>query len=123
MSTLGQPRQFERATDTSAWGLPSDVLLLRSEPALSASSSHSLTERRIADFDRKLKSIDVIDMLSDLFLLRGVPEHIRSDNDSEFVAKAVQERISAVGATTAYIRPPLRAHSTSAKLRLARMIG
>jgi DNA-binding transcriptional LysR family regulator len=29
-------------------------------------------------------------MLSDLFLLRGVPEHIRSDNDSEFVAKAVQ---------------------------------
>jgi len=55
--------------------------------------------------------------------LRGVPEHIRSDNDSEFVAKAVQERITAVGATTAYIRPPLRAHSTSAKLRLARMIG
>ena len=38
MSTLGQPRQFERATDTSAWGLPSDVLLLRSEPALSANS-------------------------------------------------------------------------------------
>jgi len=73
--------------------------------------------------DRKLKSIDVIDVPSDLFILRGVPEHIRSDIDSEFVAKAVQERITAVGATTAYIRPPLRAHSTSAKLRLARMIG
>ena len=30
--------------------------------------------------DRKLKSTDVIDVLSDLFILRGVPEHIRSDN-------------------------------------------
>ena len=29
---------------------------------------------------RRLKSIDVIDVLSDLFILRGVPEHIRSDN-------------------------------------------
>ena len=88
-----------------------------------ARSSHSLIRSRTTGIDRKLKSIDVIDMLSDLFLLRGVPEHIRSDNGSEFVAKAVQERITAVGATTAYIRPPLRAHSTSAKLRLARMIG
>src|SRR4051794_16065469 len=30
--------------------------------------------------DRKLKAIDVIDVLSDLFILRGVPGHIRSDN-------------------------------------------
>ena len=29
---------------------------------------------------RKLKSMDVIDMLSDLFILRGVAGHIRSDN-------------------------------------------
>ena len=29
---------------------------------------------------RKLKSIDVIDVLSELFVLRGVPGHIRSDN-------------------------------------------
>ena len=39
--------------------------------------------------DRKLKSADVIDVLSDQFILRGVPEHIRSDNGPEFVAKAV----------------------------------
>ena len=55
--------------------------------------------------DRRLKSIDVIDVLSDLFILRGVPEHIRSDNGPEFVAKAVQEWIGAVGAKTAYIAP------------------
>jgi putative transposase len=52
---------------------------------------------------RKLKAIDVIDVLSDLFILRGVPAYIRSDNGPEFVAKAVQEWIAAVGAKTAYI--------------------
>ena len=55
--------------------------------------------------DRKLKSTDVIDVLSDLFILRGVPEHVRSDNGPEFVAKTVQEWITAVGAKTAYIAP------------------
>jgi transposase InsO family protein len=53
--------------------------------------------------DRKLKAIDVIDVLSDLFILRGVPTHIRSDNGPEFVAQAVQTWIAAVGAKTAYI--------------------
>src|SRR5215207_5567357 len=67
--------------------------------------------RRLADeclairVARKLKAIDVIDVLSDLFILRGVPGHIRSDNGPEFIAKAVQEWISAVGAKTAYIAP------------------
>jgi len=55
--------------------------------------------------DRKLKSTDVIDVLSDLFILRGVPGHVRSDNGPEFVAKAVQDWIKAVGAKTAYIAP------------------
>jgi putative transposase len=55
--------------------------------------------------DRRLKSTDVIDVLSDLFILRGVPGHIRSDNGPEFVAKAVQAWIHAVGAKTAYIEP------------------
>ena len=54
---------------------------------------------------RKLGSVDVVDVLSDLFILRGVPEHIRSDNGSEFVAKIVREWIAAVGAKTAYIEP------------------
>jgi putative transposase len=54
---------------------------------------------------RKLKAVDVIDVLSDLFILRGVPGHIRSDNGPEFVAKAVREWITAVGAKTAYIEP------------------
>nr|WP_114385284.1 IS3 family transposase [Methylorubrum zatmanii] len=54
---------------------------------------------------RKLKAVDVIDVLSDLFILRGVPEHVRSDNGPEFVAKSVQAWIMGVGAKTAYIAP------------------
>jgi putative transposase len=55
--------------------------------------------------DRRLKSVDVIDVLADQFILRGVPEHIRSDNGPEFIARAVQDWIAAVGAKTAYIAP------------------
>ena len=55
--------------------------------------------------DRRLKGADVIDVLSDLFILRGVPGHVRSDNGPEFVAKAVQAWITGVGAKTAYIAP------------------
>jgi putative transposase len=54
---------------------------------------------------RKLNSIDVVDLLSDLFILRGIPGHVRSDNGPEFIAKAVRAWIAAVGATTAYIEP------------------
>ena len=55
--------------------------------------------------DRKLNSGNVIDVLSDLFILRGIPSFIRSDNGPEFVAQAVQDWIKAVGAKTAYIEP------------------
>jgi len=54
---------------------------------------------------RKLNSIDVIDVLTDLFILRGPPAFIRSDNGPEFVAEAVRRWIEAVGAKTAYIEP------------------
>jgi transposase InsO family protein len=54
---------------------------------------------------RKLNSTDVIDVLSELFLSRGIPGHIRSDNGPEFIAEAVQKWIAAVGSKTAYIAP------------------
>ena len=54
---------------------------------------------------RKLSSIDVIDVLTDLFILRGIPTWIRSDNGPEFVAEAVRRWIAAVGARTAFIEP------------------
>ncbi|WP_372993899.1 IS3 family transposase [Sulfitobacter sp.] len=54
---------------------------------------------------RKLNSTDVVDALTDLFILRGPPEYIRSDNGPEFIAKKVRAWIGAVGAKTAFIAP------------------
>ena len=56
--------------------------------------------------DRRLKAVDVIDVLSDLFILRGrARTHQGRTMGPEFVAKAAQEWIAAVGARTAYIAP------------------
>jgi putative transposase len=52
---------------------------------------------------RRLDSSHVLEVLADLCLVRGVPEHIRSDQGSEFVATAVKDWIAAVGAKTAYV--------------------
>ncbi len=54
---------------------------------------------------RKLSSVDVIDALTDLFIMRGPPAYVRSDNGPEFVAEAVRRWIAAVGAQTAFIEP------------------
>ena len=55
--------------------------------------------------DRKLNSTDVINALTDLFVLHWVPAFIRSDNDSEFIVQAVRDWIAAIGAKTVYIVP------------------
>ena len=71
---------------------------------------------------RRLNSGDVIDALTDLFIMRGVPAYIRSDNGPEFVAQAVQDWIKAVGAKTAYIEPgsPLSGHRHAMPCRAVR---
>ena len=55
--------------------------------------------------NRKLNSTDVVDALTDLFILRGPPAYIRSDNGPEFVAEKVRKWITAVGAKMAFIEP------------------
>jgi transposase InsO family protein len=54
---------------------------------------------------RRLNSYDLIETLADVMLIHGVPEHIRSDNGPEFVAKKLRNWLSAVGAQTLYIEP------------------
>ena len=54
---------------------------------------------------RKPTSIDKIDAVSDLSILRGVPAYMRSDHGPEFVAEAVRKWIAAVGAKTAFTQP------------------
>jgi transposase InsO family protein len=54
---------------------------------------------------RHITSGDVTEQLYELFLLRGVPEHIRSDNGTEFTAKAVRKWLNRVGVNTLFIEP------------------
>ena len=55
--------------------------------------------------DRKLKSSDVLEVLSDLFILKGIPDYIRSDNGSEFTAIMLREWLTRIGTRTLYIEP------------------
>ena len=57
------------------------------------------------DVAKRLTSEDVLERLSDLFVHRGVPEHIRSGNGSEFTAKCVREWLGRVGVRTLFIEP------------------
>lgn len=57
------------------------------------------------DVARRLNHESVLDRLAELFTRRGTPDHIRSDNGSEFTAKAVREWLKSVGVKTLYITP------------------
>ena len=55
--------------------------------------------------DRHIKSDDVLYCLADLFLIHGIPDHIRSDNGPEFTVKAVRQWLKCIGVETLYIEP------------------
>jgi transposase InsO family protein len=55
--------------------------------------------------NRKLNSQDVIDELFKLFIYRGIPDYIRSDNGGEFTAKAVRKWLNRLGVKTLFIDP------------------
>ena len=54
---------------------------------------------------RRFTSMDVIEVLSDLFLSRGMPEHIRSDNGPEFTSKAIQKWLNNLEVGPLFIEP------------------
>ena len=54
---------------------------------------------------RKLTAADLIEVMEKLVTQRGVPTHIRSDNGSEFVARALQGWLADRQVKTLYIEP------------------
>jgi transposase InsO family protein len=57
------------------------------------------------EVQRRLNSRDVLERLAELFMDRGVPEHIRSDNGPEFTAKAVREWLARLEVKPLFIEP------------------
>lgn len=54
---------------------------------------------------RQTTAVEVIEQLADLFLARGIPDHLRSDNGSEFTAKIIRGWLRRLGVKTLYIEP------------------
>jgi len=57
------------------------------------------------EVERSIRAVDVIDILAQVFLIRGVPRHVRSDNGPEFIALAMRRYLDAAGVGTLYIEP------------------
>ena len=55
--------------------------------------------------NRRITSPDVLDQLFHLFLFRGIPEHIRSDNGPEFTAREIRKWLNRLGVKTLFIEP------------------
>jgi len=54
---------------------------------------------------RRIRANDVIDILADVMVERGIPEYLRSDNGPEMIAKVLRNWLARVGTKTAYIMP------------------
>ena len=59
----------------------------------------------VLEVRRSFTSADVIDVLRELFAIRGAPRHIRSDNGPEFIAQAIRSWLSSARVETLYIEP------------------
>jgi putative transposase len=57
------------------------------------------------EVNRRLTSREVIDVLADLQVVRGVPRHIRSDNGPEFIAQAIRRWLERTDVKSLYIEP------------------
>ena len=57
------------------------------------------------DMSRSYRSEDIINRLSELFVMYGTPDYIRSDNGPEFIAKAIQQWLKQLDVKTLYVEP------------------
>ena len=54
---------------------------------------------------RRIGADEVIEQLANAMIVYGIPEHIRSDNGPEFVARRLRGWLCDIGVKTAYIEP------------------
>jgi len=98
-------RRAERKDHVWAW----DFVFDRTENGraikwLSLVDEHT-RECLALEVNRRMTSEDALDVLRDLFVIRGVPTCIRSDNGPEFIARAIRQFLAAAGVETLYIEP------------------
>ena len=57
------------------------------------------------DVERRINDQSVLERLTDLFRRRGVPDHLRSDNGSEFTAEGVRDCLKRLAVKELFIEP------------------
>ena len=88
-----------------------ELRFCKSDDARWASAADSGGDRRVyveclaLRVERRLGSLQVIEVLADVMLEWGIPEHMRSDNGPEFIAKELRKWLEQVGTKTMYIEP------------------
>jgi putative transposase len=65
--------------------------------------------------ERRWSSAKVIEALADVMVMKGVPEHLRSDNGPEFVARDLRKWLAGTGARTAYIEQEAQGRTATVK--------
>jgi len=94
-------RCHHKCCKTDEEALRSDIIGLATKTLIDEYSRYCLSLL----VNRSIKSDDVLDTLSSLFLIYGIPENIRSDNGPEFTAKSVRKWLERIGVNTAFIEP------------------
>lgn len=87
---------YDRAMERTSDGRPLRILAIIDEYTRECLALH---------VTRRTRSGDVLDALYELFLRKGLPEYIRSDNGLEFAAKAVRKSLNRLDVTTLFIEP------------------
>jgi len=90
-------RIIELATQYGRYGYRRITAMLRQE-------GWQVNHKRVERIWRQ----EGFDQLFELFIFRGIPEHIRSDNGPEFTAKAIRDWLNHIGVKTLFIEPGSR---------------
>ena len=98
-------RRAEYPNDVWCWDFIFDRTSSRSQIKWLSMIDEFTRECLTLKADRGITSDDLVDALAELFAMRGVPKHIRSDNGPEFTAKELRAWLGRVGVSTLYIEP------------------
>ena len=98
-------RKAERMNDVWAWDFVFDRTSSGTPLKWLSIVDEYTRECLCLKVDRSITSEDVLDTLAELFAIRGVPRHIRSDNGPEFVAQAIGRWLKQLDVEALYIEP------------------
>ena len=103
--STGLPTKATHRNHVWTWDFIADATIRGGALRMLTVLDEHTRECHVLRADRALKSGDVIKLVQGAIARHGAPEHIRSDNGSEFIAKELQHWLAAAQIKTIYIEP------------------